>query len=697
MIRDALQELVELGVRGTAFRIYWEVKTRGGSASARTTQLPPSIAGDKKSWATRLPFTDGRAVADYMRAVLDRSTLNELREEAKCGQRGMIRAFGRWYADYGDPIEWHKNPVTGELWESGKFWSRALVDEPRVGDVKLTWEIARFPHFYRMARAAAFFPPEADELGAAVWRQIEGFEASNPFEHGIHWSSGQEIAIRLMAWLFALDTVLKNDRTWESRAERMAGSMRLAVNFIKSHIDYARIAVYNNHILGEALALYAYGLLFASEAGGREGRDAGKRILNEEVARQFYPDGGYIQLSHNYHRVALQYLLLAGVFARHNADAPSPDWVVAMERSLEFLLAHQNPDDGRLPNYGSNDGALALPLTSCDFSDFRPVLQAVSIFTRGERLYDRGPWDEEAAWLLGPVAVDQSPLRRRASTSVSFMPTGFHVLRASEPNTFASFRCGTIRDRFSQIDMLHVDLWWHGENVLVDGGSYLYNGPEEWHEYFFRTASHNTVVVDGVDQMLHYRRFKVLYLTRARLLAFEQRGASFVAAGEHYGYERLRQAVIHRRSVALTDDETVVVLDTITGTGSHDANLYWLGGPYPYDFSRDDCRLTLRTPAGPFVVSVYRGGSPAEGDVVAGQESPPRGWLSRYYGEKVAVPSLLCTARGAVPLQFLSVLGPQCRSVVEAGNGYAITTDRAVYRVPVDAGIIQDIVIEPAQ
>ena len=121
----------------------------------------------------------------------------------------------------------------------------------------------------------------------------------------------------------------------------------------------------------------------------------------------------------------------------------------ALDRSLDFLAAQQNPRDGRLPNYGANDGALPSVLSTCDYSDMRPTLQAVSVLVRGRRLYERGPWDEETAWLLGVDALD-APLQSSQLSSRSFGDTGHHVLRGHEAGSFATFRCGTLRDRFSQ-------------------------------------------------------------------------------------------------------------------------------------------------------------------------------------------------------------------------------------------------------
>jgi hypothetical protein len=74
-------------------------------------------------------------------------------------------------------------------------------------------------------------------------------------------------------------------------------------------------------------------------------------------------------------------------------------------------------------------------------------------------------------------------------------------------------------------------------------------------------------------------------------------------------------------------------------------------------FDAVDNRLTLETDAGSFFVQVLDAhGLPTPGNVVAGQERPPRGWLSRYYGEKVAVPSFAVAVEQDVPATFVSVL-----------------------------------------
>ncbi len=623
-----------------------------------------------------------------MNERIPRASLDVLYSLASDAMRGRILCFGRWTADYGDPIDWHLNPTNGKRWDPRSPGPKAFADEARVGDVKLTWEIARFPHAFQMARASAFRPEMAHDLATALVGQLEQFNDANEWDRGVHWASGQEIAHRLFAWLFALRVLLVRSAHGVRASALVCGALRAGAEHIERHFDYARFAVYNNHLINEALGLYAAGVLLADTPEARRWRELGRSVLVEEAKRQFYSDGAYIQLSHNYQRSALQAMLWAVLLARASGDQPADAWLEAMDRSLEFLVAHQNPSDGRLPNSGANDGALPSVLSTCDFSDFRPTLQAVSVAVRAKRLYPPGPWDEAAAWYFGPRVLDL-PLEEPTRTSRSFPTTGYHVMRGNDAGSFAALRCGSIRDRFAQIDMLHLDVWWRGTNVLADGGSYLYNGPAEWHDHFQRTGSHNTVVIDERDQMLHFRRFKNLYWTKARVLGFDVCPEWTLCTGEHYGYVRHPGACVHRRSVLFVKDDLWVVADSIRGSGEHRARLQWLAGDDRAAYCPERGRMTMETPHGPFSVSVFdEQATPVAGTVVAGRESPPRGWISRYYAEKVPAASLEVEASGPAPLTLISVIGPGEPALTSSSGVFSVTTGSGALQFRVTEGII---------
>jgi asparagine synthase (glutamine-hydrolysing) len=685
-LRDLLQELRELGWNGSIYRARREARIRLGIDALVDRGEPDAEAllGAARfhddvvmsDWVTRLPFAAPHDVAELRSRIPD-ERLRLLGQLALSATRGKILCFSRWSADFGYPIDWHMNPVTGRRWNQSLHWSASLKDQASVGDVKVTWEVGRFPQAYAFARAATFEVAPTDVLAEALEQQVRSFVSNNPFAHGVHWNSGQEVALRLMSFVFSvgaftrLGIALNEDALRALAALVTRGAFAIGQH-LENQLEFARRAIYNNHLLSEAVGLVLAAWLLPRCDAARRWARIGKEILDEQSAKQVYKDGAYIQHSHNYHRVAMQdYLWACRILTAARETVPE-GWRCAMERSLDFLLSHQNTADGRLPNYGFNDGALPCPLSTCDFSDFRPILQTLSVISRGERIYEPGPWDEEAAWFLGRGAVDDAPVRPTTRHSVAFRETGYYVLRGRDPRSFATFRCGSIQDRFSQIDMLHLDVWWRGHNVLVDPGSYVYNGSESWHSHFSTTASHNTVQVDGLDQMLPFRQFKCLYWTQARLLAFEDRDVSAFCAGEHYGFRRHPGACTHRRAILFGKDDLWIVVDWIFGAGRHRTRLHWLGGPYPFDDAAGAGRLTLITPDGPFTVTVLdERGAALEGEIVCGRESPPRGWLSRYYGERLPVPSL-AVERSGVPGVTISVLCAGTPEVDVRGSRWSV-------------------------
>ena len=194
--------------------------------------------------AAQAQIARAQAEADQLRAAaMEEAITTQARESTQ----GRILCFGRWTADFGIPIDWHKNPHNGQRWRADRHWSNSLAGQHAIGDVKVTWEAARFPQAYRIARGAVFQPCGAGELYEAFTAQVQSFVRGNPPEYGIHWNSGQEIAIRLVSWLFALDVfsqLLGEARELSRVVLRWAPE---ATGHIAKHIEYARESVNNNH------------------------------------------------------------------------------------------------------------------------------------------------------------------------------------------------------------------------------------------------------------------------------------------------------------------------------------------------------------------------------------------------------------------------------------------------------------------
>lgn len=75
------------------------------------------------------------------------------------------------------------------------------------------------------------------------------------------------------------------------------------------------------------------------------------------------------------------------------------------------------------------------------------------------------------------------PKIERKQGNVTFKNGGYYIIREKDVLTF--IRCGKYKERPSQADNLHIDIWYKGENILLDGGSYKYNTEKKYIKYLW--------------------------------------------------------------------------------------------------------------------------------------------------------------------------------------------------------------------
>ncbi len=249
---------------------------------------------------------------------------------------------------------------------------------------------------------------------------------------------------------------------------------------IQANIQYA-LSQKNNHGISEAAGLFTAGVVFDQQSW----RDKGMALLESQARELIYDDGSFSQHSVNYHRLMLQVYLWVIQLGRANGLEFSPTLLDRVRKAGLWLLALCDPDTGRCPNLGSNDGALIFPVTESDYLDFRPTVQAAAMI---------------------------------------------YAVVPSKPDTRLVFRCTT---RFKHwpgyCDLLHVDLFHQGINVLRDAGSYSYNCESSWQEYFPSVAAHNTLQFDAHDQMPRLSRFLLGKWPKSRMVVDE--AAEKITAG----------------------------------------------------------------------------------------------------------------------------------------------------------------------
>ncbi len=561
----------------------------------------------------------------------------------------LVFSTGR---ELGFPPDWFQGQEGYPAWPHDRHWSRIADLAVRNGDIKHVWELSRFSHAYDLCRAYQCSGEEKYAQG--FWDLCASWWAANPLEIGVNWRCGQEMSFRVLAWTFAL-YALENSRA--STPDRV-GTLIAHLWHHGRHVDkvnwYAERCVRNNHAISEAVALRTLGVLFPFLPEAGSWKDRGRRNLAREITWQIYADGTYVQQSNIYARLVVQLLTWALRLEQENGTDPSGLEILSSKAGLlvDQLLTQINRRDGQLPNYGANDGTLIFPWTACDYRDFRPALHALSLTLGRKGLPGDGPWGEEAFWFglsdAAGSAYDETEVPDGPSLH-TFPVGGLNVMRGTDSLVF--FRCGPSVNRPVEADMLHVDYWYKGVNVLLDAGTFGYNVPGRARGYFAGTRSHNTVTVDGADQMRRGDRFLWHDWVQGVLESHTAVAGEMVLAGRHEGY----RPVVHQRSVRLKNNCVLVVDDLFGGTGESDFRLHWL----MRDLPRQDLvkGVGLVMPDGePLAIKVWCD-SPVRHDIVRNQPDEPRGVWSPNYGVMAPAWSLAVEAR-ATQVRFVTFAGP---------------------------------------
>jgi asparagine synthase (glutamine-hydrolysing) len=588
-------------------------------------------------------------------------------------EQGRLRYFEHNSVQAGFPPAWHANPFAGEQAPADHHWSE--IGDFDNGDIKIIWEPSRFGFTYALVRA--YWRTGDQRYGEMFWRLVGDWREHNVPQLGVNWKCGQEISFRVMAWCFGLYGFLDAEATSPERVAHLAQMIAVSGARVEANLDFA-LSQHNNHGISEGLGLWTVGALFPEFRLADQWKKIGRQVLETQGRELIYDDGAFAQHSANYHRLMLHDYLWTLQLGEVLNQPFTRELKERVSRAGQFLYQIQDEASGRVPYYGHNDGALILPLSNCDYQDFRPVVQATQYFGTRTRCYSPGPWDEDLLWLFGPNALAAS-VAGEERTDFEAKQGGCYTLRAE--NGFVFTRCAAFRHRPAQADLLHVDLWWRGQNIALDAGTYSYNAPPPWDDPLSNTAHHNTVTVDGRDQMDRVGRFLWLPWVTGRVRSRARSAAGHLAywEGEHDGFTRLNVPALHRRAI-VRFGEYWLVLDRVTSSADHNYRMQWLLLDAPWDFDESKNRLTLNTRAGSYFVQVASSANDSACSTVRADESSPRGWRAPYYNCREPAVSLALTARGS-SLCFWTAFGPEPCRVTSSDDALEVQADRWLAKI----------------
>lgn len=167
-----------------------------------------------------------------------------------------------------------------------------------IGDARTNWELNR--HFQFTLLAKAFYITRNENYLNELKDDWENWNKSNPFLHGISWTSVMEVAIRSISWMYTLAFLKKADIQDTPLQKGLEIGILNMTGYITRH--YSRFSSANNHLIVEATAIGLAGFCF----NYKPWKDLSIQILTSELPIQNYEDGVNKELSLHYQSFVME-------------------------------------------------------------------------------------------------------------------------------------------------------------------------------------------------------------------------------------------------------------------------------------------------------------------------------------------------------------------------------------------------------
>ncbi|MBX3437999.1 MAG: alginate lyase family protein [Planctomycetaceae bacterium] len=538
--------------------------------------------------------------------------------------------------DVSGAIDWHRDPRTGH-----QFPCVFYADVPRHQaaddgiDVKYVWELGRQQFVAELARSWQFTRDE--RFARQAQRLISSWIEQNPIYDGVHWTSGLEVAVRAISWIWTLAALADWSGWREGDLDRIAASLVDHATYLEHHFSYFSSPY--NHLVGEATGLYliAQALRHLPTAGGW--RDKARDVLEEHGPKQFDRDGFCVEQATGYHYFTLGFLSLAIVAARQNRT-PLTRCERSAHQAFRTGILFQQPN-GRWPAIGDVDSARAIPVHHEDFWDFNSLCSLGAVLFDDPQLKRPGmACGEELYWLLGCDGIDHwDALKTTSADHFTCLPDAGYVV-ARQGGDWLCFDSGPIAHGLhadatpstahGHLDTLQVLYAHAGAPVLIDPGMPFYFGERDWVRHFRDAAAHNTLAVEGVSFARDAGRLAWSHATTPAPIEGREIDGLWFARGT----AKWREGVVVERNVLVWPGEGLWIADRIRSTSPRRVEWCWQLpaakivqlesiDPAAYRIVGTATDMAFRS-AGPALVTV----------MTQGKVGSPVGWNCDGYGSR---------------------------------------------------------------
>ena len=560
--RASLQELrVRAAQRVAAFS-----ERRGWSSLVK---LPPDDARDWREYfgSRSQPafFASFHSPEKMVAAFKSRwpNSAQRLIEKADRICEGKFDLLGFRNLSFGNPIDWHFEPVSGKRIPL-QHWSKLdYLDAAIAGDKKIIWELNRHQYFMTLGQAYLL---TGDERYAHVFAMhLESWMDANPPKLGINWASSLEVAFRSMSWLWGFYFFKSSPSLSTETFNRAWKFLYLSARHLESYLSTYFSP--NTHLTGEALGLFYLGTLLPDFKEAKRWQDLGRQILIEQLPIHVRRDGVYFEQSSYYHRYTTDFYIHFLLLSRANKVALPRAVEETLIRLLDHLMYITRPD-GTTPLFGDDDGGRLAILDDRLANDFCGTLATGAVlFERGDYKTVSDGAAEELLWLTGADGLsrfDAIVAIEPAKTSVPFFDGGYFVMRDgwSNESNYLLFDCGphgSLNCGHAHADALSIDVAANGRTVLVDPGTCTYTGSKALRDWFRSSHAHNTLTLDDQSSSLPAGPFTWNRIAQCSLEKWISEKRFDFVSGQHDGY----LPAIVKREILFIKGDYWIIRDTV--------------------------------------------------------------------------------------------------------------------------------------
>lgn len=541
---------------------------------------------------------------------------------------------------------WNRDPLTGIVAPMTFGKSLDYRSESLVGNIKYLWEPNR--HLELVTLAQAYARTGENRFLDGVIARISSWLRQCPYPLGPNWSSSLESGIRLINWsivwdlLEGLDSPLRTDASGNDLLDAWLKSVYQHVRFVDA--NYSKFSSANNHIVGEAAGVYIATCVWPFWPEFEQCRARAKEILLEESKRQTYADGVNKEQAISYQQFVFDFLLFAALAGERCQDDTFPlDYWLRIEAMVGFISSLLDVG-GKVPMFGDADDGYVSRMAVGEFCPYRSMLATGAIrFERQEWAAQAGAIDGKTRSLMGDSASEAFDRilksdGTRLSPTREFPDGGYYILgrgiqASNELKVVVD--CGQLGylsiAAHGHADALSFVLSVCGYEILVDPGTFSYHTEPKWREYFRGTGAHNTVRVDGLDQSVQGGNFMWLRHAKARCIGFDVDSNGGRFEGEHDGYMRLDDPVMHRRLIEQRETK-IRVVDELSCKGHHRVEQCWHFSEQCRVRVTDEFEIVAKN--GPVTVRLRAAEPMQKIHHLRGSEDPAGGWVSRRFDVK---------------------------------------------------------------